>query len=234
MTAEEPPFQVAFVPGVTVSRWARVWPERRPSVPLALLPIGEGAQEETLRHGVADMAFVRLPVDSDGLNVIPLYDEAAFVVVPRDHPIALFDEVGTADLAGEELLTDAAEDAIALVAAGAGVAVLPQSIVRLHGRKDVVARPVTDAPTTSIGLAWLATRQEDDRIAEFIGIVRGRTARSSRGTDAGDHGQPASGKGAAPVGKQPDSRKGAAPAGKQQRPRTKRPPESGGQRRRAR
>jgi hypothetical protein len=41
-------------------------------------------------------------------------------------------------------------------------------------------RPVTDAPVTEIALAWLTDRTTPD-VDEFIGIVRGRTAASSRG-----------------------------------------------------
>jgi hypothetical protein len=67
------------------------------------------------------------------------------------------------------------------------VAIVPQSIARLHARRDLTYRPITDAPTTDIALAWVA----DDRaldpleraaVQDFIGIVRGRTARSSRGS----------------------------------------------------
>ena len=53
------------------------------------------------------------------------------------------------------------------------------SVARLHHRKDVTHRPVTDLPTTKVGLAWLVDN-EDERVQAFIGIVRGRTARSSR------------------------------------------------------
>ena len=49
---------------------------------------------------------------------------------------------------------------------------------RLYNRKDVVYRTVTDQPETQIGIAWLADRT-DTAIEEFIGIVRGRTARTS-------------------------------------------------------
>jgi DNA-binding transcriptional LysR family regulator len=71
------------------------------------------------------------------------------------------------------------KDAVEVVAAGSGVVLLPQSVARLHQRKDVAHRPVTDLPTTKVGLAWLVAN-DDDRVQEFIGIVRGRTVRSSR------------------------------------------------------
>jgi hypothetical protein len=54
------------------------------------------------------------------------------------------------------------------------------SIARLHQRKDTAYRPVTDLPPTTIGLAWLVDN-EDPRVQSFIGVVRGRTERSSRG-----------------------------------------------------
>jgi hypothetical protein len=54
------------------------------------------------------------------------------------------------------------------------------SIARLHHRKDVTYRVVTDLPPTTVGLAWLV-ENDDPWVQRFIGIVRGRTERSSRG-----------------------------------------------------
>ncbi|ATD72432.1 MULTISPECIES: LysR substrate-binding domain-containing protein [Gordonia] len=70
-------------------------------------------------------------------------------------------------------------DAIELVAAGIGVLLVPQSLARLHHRKDLVYRPVSDAPTGTVGLLWPDPTTE--LADEFIGIVRGRKATSSRG-----------------------------------------------------
>jgi len=71
-------------------------------------------------------------------------------------------------------------DAVALVAAGIGVVVLPRSLARLHQRKDVTARALTGGPEAPVALAWVIER-EDDRTEDLIGIVRGRTVNSSRG-----------------------------------------------------
>ncbi|WP_445286220.1 LysR substrate-binding domain-containing protein [Arthrobacter sp. Hiyo1] len=43
----------------------------------------DGAQLEVLRDGSAELSFVRLPVDRDGLHVIPLYEEQPVVVAPK-------------------------------------------------------------------------------------------------------------------------------------------------------
>ena len=52
------------------------------------------------------MCLVRLPVDRDGLHLIPLYDEQPVVVVAKEHPVAAYDEIDVADLADEHLLQD--------------------------------------------------------------------------------------------------------------------------------
>lgn len=147
---------------------------------MAVIPIAEADQRSVLVDGIADVSFVRLPIDRDGLSVIRLYSEVAVVVAPRDHPIAAFDAVSLADLTAETLRLEPAAEAIDLVVAGVGIVILPQSIARQHARKDLVARPITDAPETEVAVAWLADGTTED-IEEFVGIVRGRTAGSSRG-----------------------------------------------------
>jgi hypothetical protein len=57
--------------------------------------------------------------------------------------------------------------------------ILPMSVARLHHRKDVVHRPVVDLPVTTVALAWRADH-DDERSQRFVGVVRGRTPRSSR------------------------------------------------------
>jgi hypothetical protein len=71
-------------------------------------------------------------------------------------------------------------DAIELVAAGIGLLVVPQSLARLHHRRDLTYRPVADAPASEVALSWPEDRHTD-LVEEFIGIVRGRTVNSTRG-----------------------------------------------------
>ncbi len=173
------PFVVRFVLGVTPGKWERLWRERMPRSPLELALAEQDEALAALADGTAQMALLRDVEADDDRHAIPLYRERPVVVAPRDHPVAAFDELALDDLAGETLL--APEPAsVELVAAGVGLAILPQSIARAVSRKDVVARPVTDAPDSGISLVWLR-EAEDDRIQTFIGIVRGRTANSSRG-----------------------------------------------------
>ena len=171
---------LVFVPGVTPAKWVGVWKERMPRVPIEVRPCSEQEALESLLAGDATVALLREPFDRERLSAIPLYEERAVVVAPKDHPIAAFDELSRADLAHENVLEGDPRDAVELVAANVGVAIMPQSVARLHSRKDVVARTLRDEPTTSIALAWLED-ETTELVQEFIGIVRGRTANSSRG-----------------------------------------------------
>ncbi|WP_022889678.1 LysR family substrate-binding domain-containing protein [Agromyces italicus] len=170
-----------YVAGVSPSKWLRAWGERRADLPLEAERVDEHLQLERLRTGEADLAFVRLPVETEGLHVIPLWEELAVVALPKEHPFADEAELAVADLDGESPAPVQLDPAMTLelVAAGTGYAIVPHSIARLHQRRDVVAVPLSDAPPTRIALVWRIERDDDD-IQEFVGVVRGRTARSSR------------------------------------------------------
>ena len=189
--------RVGFVPGVTPDKWARSWRERPGRTRLRLIPQEEPEAETGVRSGDLDMALVRLPVEREGLHLVRLYDEVAVVVVARDHPVAAYDEIDLADLAEEQFIggppdeltpgveqldfpSMSAQQAVEAVAAGTGVVVLPMSVARLHHRRDVVHRPVRGLPPTTIALIWLVER-DDEHTQAFVGVVRGRTPRSSRG-----------------------------------------------------
>ncbi len=70
-------------------------------------------------------------------------------------------------------------DAVATAATGVGIVLVPMSLARLHHRKDTTYRPVVDASTSTVALAW-PTEATTPLVETFIGIVRGRTANSSR------------------------------------------------------
>ncbi|MDR5692610.1 LysR family substrate-binding domain-containing protein [Agromyces indicus] len=176
-----------YVAGVSPAKWLRAWADRRPDLPLEAERVDESAQCDRLRAGEADLAFVRLPVDETGLHRILLWEELAVAALPKDHPLAEADDLELADLADEPRAPEQDDPAMTLelVAAGTGYAILPHSLARLHHRRDVVAIPVTDAAPTRIALVWRVERDDAD-IQEFVGVVRGRTARSSRGADEPD------------------------------------------------
>ncbi|GAA3101600.1 LysR substrate-binding domain-containing protein [Nonomuraea salmonea] len=122
-----------------------VWTERLPDVPITLSMAPTPEVVALLRDGGADAGFVRLPIDRDGLNVIPLYVETTVVVTPKDHAVTAADEVTLADLADDDIfhpLDDALQwttlpgrpaftrppttaETIPLVASGTGLVLVP-------------------------------------------------------------------------------------------------------------
>lgn len=212
------PFSLGYVAGVTPTKWARIWNERRPDLPLELVRVDVAEQAAALHGNRVDMCLVRLPIDREDLSVITLYREVPVVVAAKDHELAAIgaaEPVPVADLAAEHLLQPpedvpewsaiAAEvrdatrlplpamagldDAMEQVAAGVGILILPHSLARLHGRKDVVSRPVSGVADTEIALAWL-TAKTTPEAETFVGIVRGRTAASSRAETSVVRGEP--------------------------------------------
>ena len=160
-------------------KWLNRWRERRLGWLDAFL-VEDAEQRTVLYDGRADMCLLRLPVDRDGLHVIPLYTEDAVVVMSTEHLLSVLDEVTHEDLSDVLVNEGPAGQAIETAAAGTGVVVVPRSVARLHRRKDVTVRTLVDGEQSEIGLAW-RTDLEDARSEDFVGIVRGRTARSSRG-----------------------------------------------------
>ncbi|WP_368497590.1 LysR family transcriptional regulator substrate-binding protein [Herbiconiux sp. A18JL235] len=140
------------------------------------------------------------------LHAIPLYTEQPVVVVPKDHEIALVESISLAEIAelgrldeaegrpGVSYLEVAAgapggTDAMELVSAGVGFVIAPKPVARLYSRRDVVARELvgegSEAHERRVVLVWRADLDPDRAalVDEFMGIVRGRTANSTRGAD---------------------------------------------------
>ena len=191
---------VGYVPGGTPAKWARHWALRNPDIALTLTAVEAADAAGAVRSGAVDVALLRLPADTVGLAVIPLYRETTVVVVPADHLLSAADEITPAEIGGEPRLVplddvvewpdapgapidhrpETTAAAIELVAAGLGVLIVPQSLARLHHRKDLTYRPIADAPTCAVALA-VKEGPQDELVEEFIGIVRGRKPGSSRG-----------------------------------------------------
>ncbi|MEV0057566.1 LysR family transcriptional regulator substrate-binding protein [Saccharopolyspora shandongensis] len=230
----QPSFTLAYVPGVTPGKWARTWHERSPEVPLHLVQVTAAEAAGLVRAGDADAVLLRLPTDREGLHAIPLYTETTVVVVPKDHVATTVEEVSVDDLADELVLHPLDDtldwerppgrpaierpattaDAIQLVAAGVGLLVVPQSLARLHHRRDLTYRPIAGVPQSRVALSWLED-ETTDLMEQFIGIVRGRTVNSTRGRPPA----PAQAKRKRPEG---DDKKAAArkPAGGTRQPRS--------------
>lgn len=155
---------------------------------------------DEVRAGSVDVALLRLPADTSSLAVIPLYEETTVVVVPTDHLLSAADEIAPDDLDGQPILLplddvvawadapgvmidhrpESTSAAIELVAAGLGALIVPQSLARLHHRRDLTYRPIVGAPMCPVALAFPEGPQSE-LLEDFIEVVRGRKPGSSRG-----------------------------------------------------
>ncbi|MFJ8158916.1 LysR family transcriptional regulator [Streptomyces sp. NPDC094468] len=182
---ETPTLTIGFMPGITVTSAMVAFTARHPEANVRLLRTSWDDQVEVLRDGRADVSVVRLPIDQHGLRVKPLFQEPRVVVLPAGHRLADRASVTVADLAPEHLLQDPdavpewrdvalelrgnrrpevpaihqVEEKLELVAAGAGVCVIPLSTARFYIRPDVISLPVEGLGPNEVALAWVASRR---------------------------------------------------------------------------
>lgn len=132
--------------------------------------------------------------ESELFHRVQIYTEQAVVCAAADHWVAAAEEsVDWADIAEEPFIDPvemgvsgpgaelAADERMAMevVASGAGLLMLPNSVARALSRKDVVIRTLTDHPGFTVSLVWLREKDSPE-IQEFIGIARGRKQSSGR------------------------------------------------------
>lgn len=188
---------IGYVPGVQPDKWLTRWRDRHPRVPITARRVGDPRAELAQEPGAPgfDVIFFREAADAPrsappGLLRVPLYTETMAVLAEKDHEISAYDSLSLADLEGErwleavDAITATPDDvaaAVDLVAAGVGLLVLPLPYARSLSRRDVVGRALEGVPATRMGVAWAPGREGEDMIDEFVGIVRGRSAASTRG-----------------------------------------------------
>jgi len=173
-----------------------------PQLELRLYEYQTAPMLEKLREGELDLGVLALPVDLTGLEARELYREAFTVAVPERHPLAQRETLRVTDLRGEKLLlleeghclreqalevcgnagVSEGEDFRAtsletlrqMVAAGAGVTLLPELASRgAYGNaRGVKIRPFArPAPVRQIGAVWRRTtprRAAVDAVARVI------------------------------------------------------------------
>lgn len=207
-------FTIAFMPGIIVTALARELTQRRPGLRVEVLRSGYDDQVEVVHDGRADVSMVRLPIPRRGLRVVPLGSEPRVVVLPAEHPLALSAAVSVRDLALLELLQDpdavpewrdaaeelrpggladrrgdlpkptTVEEKLEYVAAGVGIAIMPESASDFYTRPDVVYRRITDIAPSESALVYeadrrtpviddaieIAERLAADPVAAFLGL----------------------------------------------------------------
>ena len=189
-------FVVGFMPGLIVTAPIRALISRHPELTVDVIRTTWDDQTDVIHDGRADVSFVRLPIDQQGLKIQHLHTETRVAVLPADHRLAGKTTISITDLADEHLLQDpdavpewrdiatelrartrraepvfhSVEEKLEHVAAGHGVVILPLSVTSFYSRADVVHVTIEDIAPNQICLAWDSTRP-DKVIHEFAAIT---------------------------------------------------------------
>jgi DNA-binding transcriptional LysR family regulator len=145
-----------------------------------------GERAAMIRDGRADVGLLHSPQnDLSGLDAEELLTERQVVVLPEHHPLARRTSVRLADLDGETMprwpdarnargagpLVQDVGQLMQLITLGRMVAVVPES-VRGRVHSGLVCRPVTDAPSATVVVAW----PQHSRSRQVAAFVRAATA----------------------------------------------------------
>ncbi|WP_184220667.1 LysR family transcriptional regulator [Granulicella aggregans] len=181
-------FVASATPGL-VPAVVLAFKKQYPGVSLELKNVPTVQQVEGLRSGVIDAGFVRLPVTEADLSVSLVHREPFAMVLSKINPLTKKKDWGLEDLMGEPFIaygerwapafyqrwtsicraagftpnvvqeTGEMDTAIALVAAGLGVAILPEGVTRRNRRILAVKVLSRQKIQSEIGVAVLADRQ---------------------------------------------------------------------------
>ncbi len=185
-----------IVPGIVIE-----FRKQHPEVALDLINIQTANQVEGLLEKTLDIGFVRLPLSNDQLSITIIHREKFVVILPKEHRLAKEKQLRAAQLREEPFVaygrrwapgffdsvmqicnregfspnivqeTGEMYTAIALVGAGAGIAILPQSVVRAQSR-NIVMKPLSKS--TEHSEIALATRAGNNSslVESFVSVAR--------------------------------------------------------------
>jgi DNA-binding transcriptional LysR family regulator len=182
-----------------LTRILRAFRERSPEVAIEVRELSPGAQVEALKRGDLDVGFVRAPLNEPQLASENIRNEKLVLALPADHRLAIRERVALGAVAKEpfvffprargpgffdflmsfcrdsgftpQIVQQAPQiDVLALVAAGFGLSILPDSVRELR-RADIVLRPIIGSPTTELRLVW-RSGEPAPALARFIETVR--------------------------------------------------------------
>jgi DNA-binding transcriptional LysR family regulator len=160
----------------------RAFRQRLPDVEVRLQETNPARQVQALLAGRVDVGFARGPIHEPALAVETVMEEPLVAAFPTGHPLSRRKMLKLAMLAGEPFVLQARSrgpgshdqilaicraagfsprvvqegsqtDALSLVAAGVGVAIVPTSL-RVIRRAGVVYRPLRERPMTQLVMVW--------------------------------------------------------------------------------
>ncbi len=185
---------------------------KNPGVEVSIVEWSTSESLAALRRGELDLAMVTLPdrIDLTGLSRTVLRRERYTFVVAQDHPLAENDSVRVGDLAEQRFIvtragtglrscfdyvfagrdvvpqivieTNALGTMLALVADGAGSAILPPTMAR-QAPRDLRLVTLVDAPDFVLAMLWL-DGPHTKIVQRAIDLVRQPRSGVSAGSDA--------------------------------------------------
>lgn len=202
-------FVRGVAPSKWADRWARAVREQQLElVPVDLHEVAQarGEVDVLLERVAPDAHPLGTEAPSPDRHGLRLYEEAVALVVPADHELAQHGEVDLEELSLVSLLSHPdhqlgwpapqpwqdpawapvnAEATLKLVATGLGGALMPLPLARhlaakrVHAVIPVAADGEPLLAGTHIWASWSVARDAND-VQRLIGVLRGRTSRSSR------------------------------------------------------
>lgn len=147
----------------------------------------------------ADARIISKSMLGDDEHFVPLWSERYVAALPPSHPLTLKERLRAADLADAPMIDRChceqseffgraaqrrpsaaiaqSEDwAMALVAAGIGIAIVPEGVAK--GHPDVAIREIEVKIRREVGLAYRASAPLTDALKDFVGKLQGRRAKS--------------------------------------------------------
>jgi len=176
---------------------------------IALLKSLTGAADVALRlvgvNEPADARIISRSMINADEHLIPLWTDRYVAALPPSHPLTLKDRLRTSDFAGvamvdrchceqseffgrsvqsrETAAVAESEDwAMALVAAGVGIAIVPEAVARAN--PDVVVREIEVEVKRQVGLAYSAARPPSDVLQNFIARLQKQRPNAGRAKHA--------------------------------------------------
>ena len=173
---------------------------------IALLKPLTGNSDIALRlvgiNDTADARIVSKNIIGANEHFILLWSERYVAALPPSHPLTLKEQLRSEDFAGVAMIdrchceqseffkrttpprkpvaiAESEDWAMALVAAGVGVAIVPESVARAN--PDVAVRDIEVDVKRQVGLAYSASRPPSDALKDFIETLQRQRPRAKRG-----------------------------------------------------
>lgn len=167
--------RVSALLSISTDKWEQRWRQQHRHISLNIRRDSDERSQRSaviadLESGALDVGLIRIygdesldAVTDTPLHAVTLFEESMALLLGEEHP-----------LADEHSIDGSLLEALELTAA-----LLPGPVARDALQKDLVTVPVTGLNPSRIVCVWTPSRDADD-VQDFVGILRGRSGRSSR------------------------------------------------------